>query len=108
MKVIIKNYNCPSCNGDYFSLDKNRNHYTNKEKTEGYFITTRTCLKCGLIEKFNKMEWKSCLDKGETCESNDNNTPCEVCHKVKSDVRFESSFEGFICDDCLEEAKRGL
>lgn len=38
--------------------------------------------------------------------SNDNNTPCEICKKIKPDVRFEGSFEGFVCDECLEELKR--
>lgn len=32
---------------------------------------------------------------------------CEVCKKIKEDVRFESSFEGFICDECLFEVKNG-
>jgi len=39
--------------------------------------------------------------------SNDNKTPCEVCNKIKDDVRFEGSFEGFICDECLIDLKGG-
>ena len=58
MKVIILNFNCPKCNKNEFSLDKNRNHYTNKEKTRGYHITTKTCLNCGWKEQYNKMEWR--------------------------------------------------
>jgi len=57
MKVRIINANCPKCGGYEFSLDKNRNHYTNKEKTEGYHITTKTCLNCGWQELTNKIEW---------------------------------------------------
>lgn len=34
------------------------------------------------------------------------NTPCEICNKIKDNVRFEGSFEGYICDSCLEEIKR--
>ena len=37
--------------------------------------------------------------------SNDNNTPCEVCNEIKDDVRFEGSFESFICDSCLNKIK---
>jgi len=38
-------------------------------------------------------------------KSNDNNTECDVCGMIKDDVRFEGSFDGFICDSCLEEQK---
>lgn len=62
MKVIIKNYKCPSCDGDYFSLDKNRCYYTNKEKTEGYNISRKTCLKCHRVDFFNKMVWRKIKD----------------------------------------------
>jgi len=37
--------------------------------------------------------------------SNDNNTVCVECDTVKDDVRFEGSYEGFICDNCLSKIK---
>jgi len=58
-KVIFKNFNCPECDGNEFSLDKNRNHYTNKEKTKGYWISTRTCLNCGWKQTFNRIGWRT-------------------------------------------------
>jgi hypothetical protein len=35
--------------------------------------------------------------------SNDNNTMCERCLKVKDSVRFEGSQDGFFCDGCIYE-----
>ena len=35
------------------------------------------------------------------------NKLCEVCNKEKDDVRFEGSYEGFICDGCLFNLKGG-
>lgn len=43
-----------------------------------------------------------------TDASNDNKTPCEKCKKIKPDVRFEGSEEGFFCDSCLYEMKGGF
>jgi len=34
-------------------------------------------------------------------ENNDNDTLCEECNQLKDDVRFEGSYEGYICDECL-------
>ncbi len=59
MKVRIANFTCPECKSHDFSLDKNRNHYTNEEKNQGYFISTKTCLNCGWKKKFNKIKWHS-------------------------------------------------
>ena len=33
---------------------------------------------------------------------------CEVCKKVKENVRFEGLTESFICDICLYEYKKKL
>jgi hypothetical protein len=41
-------------------------------------------------------------------DSNDNSTPCEVCGKISHHVRFEGSFEGFICDSCLYDFNNNL
>ena len=30
---------------------------------------------------------------------------CDVCGKTDFDVRFEGSFEGYICDNCLFDIK---
>lgn len=57
MKVITINFNCPECKKNEFSFDKNRKHYSNKQKTRGYYLSTKTCLNCGWKETFNKIEW---------------------------------------------------
>ena len=37
----------------------------------------------------------------------EDNKTCEVCNKIKPDVRFEGSEEKYICDNCLFEIKNG-
>jgi hypothetical protein len=32
---------------------------------------------------------------------------CDICNKVKEDVRFEGSKEKTICDSCLYKIKKG-
>ena len=39
-------------------------------------------------------------------ENNDNETLCEECNELKDDVRFEGSYEGYICDECFDELVR--
>jgi len=61
MKCYIK-YNgkkelCPKCNNDLWRLSKNRNVFTNKEKTKGFHHSLKICDNCNFRIEFNKIIW---------------------------------------------------
>jgi hypothetical protein len=47
-------------------------------------------------------------DKGYVTHINSCMPECEICHKIKKDVRFEGSQEINICDSCLIEVKENV
>ena len=58
----------------------------------------------GIIERFKEEEFLKLLE--EEGFKDEEVLNCEVCFKSKSCVRFEGSFEGFICDECLDKNEK--
>jgi C4-type Zn-finger protein len=52
MKVIIKNFECPECKDNEFSLDKNRRK---NDEFGTFWISRKTCLNCAWKEEYNLM-----------------------------------------------------
>ena len=50
MKVIIKNFNCPTCNGQEFSLSGSRRK---QDEHGAYWISRKTCLNCNWKTEYN-------------------------------------------------------